>query len=212
MNQGWNVQIKPQTGNSAVMDKNILVQMCYQEPRMVENLPNFYRRIVNIKDCDGKPLFDYNDLDQIVIAAQGPNFPIVTAKAWGASDSKKGEVFHGKNQDEQFEIASMTKVCTAYTAMRILEELDLLEEDKLKNIYLRTSRKAAFMTGTSAYFQTDNRVTIYDCLCGLMLPSGNDAAIILATELGRWLYLTGDKSIKKDHHPSFSNKGKLGIY
>ena len=52
------------------------------------------------------------------------------------------------------------------------------------------------MSGTSAYFQTDNRVTIYDCLCGLMLPSGNDAAIIIATEFGRWLYLTGDKSFK----------------
>lgn len=90
----------------------------------------------------------------------------------------------------------MTKVCTAYTCIRILEELNILDEQHLKSTYLRTSRKAAFMTGTSAYFQTDNRVTIYDCLCGLMLPSGNDAAIIIATEFGRWLYLTGDKSFK----------------
>jgi len=52
---------------------------------------------------------------------------------------------------------------------------------------------------------------MYDCLCALMLPSGNDAAIILATEFGRWLYLTGDKT-KKDLLPLVSNKGKFGIY
>jgi hypothetical protein len=26
-----------------------------------------------------------------------------------------------------------------------------------------------------------------------MLPSGNDAAVILATEFGRWLFFIGDK-------------------
>lgn len=45
-----------------------------------------------------------------------------------------------------------------------------------------------------------------------MLPSGNDAAIVLATEFGRWLYLTGDKTTKKDYFPVFNTKGKLGIY
>ena len=44
-----------------------------------------------------------------------------------------------------------------------------------------------------------------------MLPSGNDAAIVLATEFGRWLFLTGDKN-KKDNLPILSNKGKIGIY
>jgi len=44
-----------------------------------------------------------------------------------------------------------------------------------------------------------------------MLPSGNDAAIILATEFGRWLYLTGDKQ-KKDLLPNISNKGKIGNF
>ena len=45
----------------------------------------------------------------------------------------------------------MTKICTAYTVCRILEELDLGGIEKAKNIYLRVSRKAAFMGGTSAY-------------------------------------------------------------
>lgn len=135
----------------------------------------------------------------------------MSAKAWAISDSKKHEIFHGKNHDVQYEVASMTKVCTAYTVCRIMEELGILNEASLKNIYMRTSKKAAFTGGTSAYLQTDNRITIYDCLCALMLPSGNDAAIILATEFGRWLFLTGDKN-KKDLFPQVSNKGKIGIY
>ena len=93
----------------------------------------------------------------------------------------------------QCEVASMTKVCTAYTVCRVLEEMGIYSLENTKNMYLRTSRKAAFMCGTSAYLQTDNRLTIYDCLHALLLPSGNDASIVLATEIGRWLYLIGDK-------------------
>jgi len=92
-----------------------------------------------------------------------------------------------------------------------MEEIGILDMDNMKNMYLRTSKKAAFMGGTSAYLQTDNRLSIYDCLCGLMLPSGNDAAILLATEFGRFLFLTGDKN-KRDLLPLVSNKGKIGIY
>ena len=87
----------------------------------------------------------------------------------------------------------MTKVCTAYTICRVMEELNILDIETMKNFYLRVSRKAAFIGGTSAYVQTDNRISIYDCLCGLMLPSGNDCAITLATEFGRYLFFINDK-------------------
>ena len=136
--------------------------------------------------------------------------PLVTAKRWAITDKKKGQVFFGKSQDEQVEIASMTKVCTAYTVCRILEELDLMSIDHAKNIYLRVSRKAAFMPGTSAYLQTDNRLSLYDCLCALMLPSGNDAAVVLATEFGRWLFMIGDKT-KDSKVPIIGMKGKINV-
>ena len=87
----------------------------------------------------------------------------------------------------------MTKVCTAYTVCRIMEELGIYSIEQSKNIYLRVSNKAAYMPGTSAYVQTNNRLTIYDCLCAMMLPSGNDAAVVLATEFGRWLFFISDK-------------------
>jgi D-alanyl-D-alanine carboxypeptidase len=105
----------------------------------------------------------------------------------------------------------MTKVCTAYTVCRILEEIGILETQKLKSIYMRVSRKAAFMAGTSAYLQTDNRISIYDGLCALMLPSGNDAAVMFATEIGRWLFLIGDKQ-NKNILPIINTKDKIGNF
>lgn len=81
-----------------------------------------------------------------------------------------------------------------------MEELGIYGIESSKNYFLRVSRKAAYMTGTTAYVQTDNRISIYDCLHALLLPSGNDASIVLASEFGRWLFLIGDKN-KLKHAP-----------
>jgi len=137
--------------------------------------------------------------------------PIITAKKWAISNHKKGLVYTGKGEDEQCEIASMTKICTALTVCKIMEELGIYSIEKSKNIYLRVSRTAAFMIGTSAYVQTDNRLTLYDCLCALMLPSGNDAAIVLATEFGRWLFMIGDKT-NSPTEPLLTYKGKINNF
>jgi D-alanyl-D-alanine carboxypeptidase len=107
----------------------------------------------------------------------------------------------------------MTKVCTAFTVCRIMEEMGIYSIEESKNYYLRVSRKAAFMIGTSAYIQTDNRISIYDCMHALLLPSGNDAAIVLATEFGRWLFCVGDKSKQSQNAKNLSmgNKGRINM-
>lgn len=105
----------------------------------------------------------------------------------------------------------MTKLCTVYTCCRIMDEMGINEIGLAQNIYVRVSKKAAFMGGTSAFLHTDHRLSIYDCFCALMLPSGNDAAIALATEFGRWLFLIGDKQ-RRDVLPHVNMKGKIGIY
>ena len=66
-----------------------------------------------------------------------------------------------------------------------------------KNVYLRVSKKAAFMVGTTAFLRQDQRLSIYDCLHALLLPSGNDAAIVLATAFGKWLYFTNERNLSK---------------
>ena len=44
------------------------------------------------------------------------------------------------------------------------------------------------MGGTTAKIRTGDELSVWDMLHGLMLPSGNDAAICLAENFGEYLY------------------------
>ena len=59
----------------------------------------------------------------------------------------------------------------------------------LKKETHRVSEKASKMPGTSTFLCYSDVLTIYELLHGLMLPSGNDAAVAL----GEW----GGKIIRK---------------
>lgn len=49
----------------------------------------------------------------------------------------------------------------------------------------RVSDEAAEMPGTSAELETGDVLTVENLLYGLLLPSGNDAAVVLAENMGR---------------------------
>jgi D-alanyl-D-alanine carboxypeptidase len=47
--------------------------------------------------------------------------------------------------------------------------------------------------GTTANLEEGMKVSIYDCFCGMMHPSGNDCAMTFCIEFGRWIYLKDNK-------------------
>jgi D-alanyl-D-alanine carboxypeptidase (penicillin-binding protein 5/6) len=49
---------------------------------------------------------------------------------------------------------------------------------------LQVSKNAATVGGTSAKLKTGDVLSIWDLLHGLMLPSGNDAGIVMAEHFG----------------------------
>ena len=63
------------------------------------------------------------------------------------------------------------------------------------------------MVGTVAFLRLDQRINIYDCLHALLLPSGNDAAIVLATAFGKWLYFR-KSSYSKSNNSKSPSKNK----
>ena len=73
-------------------------------------------------------------------------------------------------------MASLTKMMTALVCLDLSKELHL----DIHETYFRVSAKAAGTIGTTANLIEGQRLTIYDLLHGLMLPSGNDAAMCLA--------------------------------
>ena len=66
-----------------------------------------------------------------------------------------------------------------------------MEKYKLNpyTIYVKISSVAASTTGTLAFLKRNDEVRLIDLLHGLMLPSGNDAAIALSEAIGILLYL-----------------------
>ena len=81
-------------------------------------------------------------------------------------------VLAGENEDERLYPASTTKVLTA---LCVLNSLPL---DRV----VAVPKQAAGVEGSSIYLKAGQRITVEDLLYGLMLRSGNDAAVTLALE------------------------------
>jgi D-alanyl-D-alanine carboxypeptidase len=90
----------------------------------------------------------------------------------------------------------MTKIMTAFTCCQIIyQDMAAINLDPRK-IYMRASDYASKMGGTSAYIKVGLRYSLYDLLIGLMLPSGNDAAIVIAENLGRFLIIEKSRNVR----------------
>lgn len=81
-----------------------------------------------------------------------------------------------KHGDDIREMASLTKIMTMLVTIKLCAELKI----EMKDHFFKVSRLAASTIGTSADLTENQRVSILDLLYGLMLPSGNDAAMTLA--------------------------------
>lgn len=77
-------------------------------------------------------------------------------------------------------MASLTKIMTLFACLEICNDYQL-------DFYVQTTEITHLATrigGTTANLQEFDKLTIFDLFHGLMLPSGNDAAISLAIYFG----------------------------
>jgi D-alanyl-D-alanine carboxypeptidase (penicillin-binding protein 5/6) len=105
--------------------------------------------------------------------------PSVSAKAWAIADGKTGKLLWGAKQDEPRVIASITKIMTAW-----LIYLLALEAPAILDEMVLISEKADKTGGSTAGLKKGEKYVVRDLLHGLMLPSGNDAAVALAEHFG----------------------------
>jgi len=82
------------------------------------------------------------------------------------------------------EIASLTKMMTMLCTVRLCSKYKI----NMTKCYFRVTPNAASTRGTSAELESREWATVQDLLHGLMLPSGNDAASVLAENLGACVY------------------------
>lgn len=91
-----------------------------------------------------------------------------------------GTVLYEKDSKTQREIASTTKIMTAVVVLENAELSDVVTVPK----------ECVGVEGTSMYLKENEKVSVFDLLYGLMMQSGNDAAMALA-------YHTGDGDISR---------------
>lgn len=89
-------------------------------------------------------------------------------------DADSGRVLYEQNADARMLIASTTKIMTALVAIR---EGDLADVVTVK-------REATLTEGSSMYLKEGEQLTLETLLYGLMLCSGNDAAVAIADHVG----------------------------
>ncbi|MCY3768279.1 MAG: D-alanyl-D-alanine carboxypeptidase [Gammaproteobacteria bacterium] len=105
-------------------------------------------------------------------------FPEIEAGGWILVDYDTGWILGGHNADNRIEPASLTKLMTSYLVFEALETGALALEDE---VYI--SEKAWRTEGSRMFVQVDTRVSVVELLQGLIIQSGNDAAVALAEHL-----------------------------
>ncbi len=98
----------------------------------------------------------------------------VSARSAILIEQETGRVLYEKDAYTQRRIASITKIMTAIIA---------IESGKM-NETVKISGNAAGTEGSSLYLKEGEKITLENLVYGLMLRSGNDAAVAIAEEVG----------------------------
>jgi D-alanyl-D-alanine carboxypeptidase len=102
------------------------------------------------------------------LAASAP--PAISAKSAVLIEAASGRVIYEYNADEPMQIASTTKILTALVVLEQCSPDDAVE----------VKREWTGIEGSSMYLKPGEKLTVRDLLYGMLLVSGNDAAVALA--------------------------------
>ncbi|MDO7597288.1 MAG: D-alanyl-D-alanine carboxypeptidase [Pseudomonadota bacterium] len=107
-----------------------------------------------------------------------PTAPNIAAKSYILQDFASGRVIAENNPDERLPPASITKLMTAYVVSHELASGNIkLDDDVL------ISEKAWRMVGSRSFIEVNTKVPVEALLRGMIIQSGNDAAVALAEHI-----------------------------
>jgi serine-type D-Ala-D-Ala carboxypeptidase (penicillin-binding protein 5/6) len=108
-----------------------------------------------------------------------PKVPKVTAKSWAIVDGGTGKLLWAEGETVRRNVASLTKIMTAC----IVCDLIKADPDILDDI-VTVPAQSDKVGGTTAELRAGDQIVVRELLYGLLLPSGNDAAVALAEHFG----------------------------
>ena len=101
--------------------------------------------------------------------------PTVNAKGYLLFSMDSGQVLASSNEDALLEPASLTKIMTAHVVFDEIKAGRIGLDDKVL-----ISEKAWKMGGSRMFIEVNKQVSVEELLKGLIIQSGNDAAVALA--------------------------------
>lgn len=107
-----------------------------------------------------------------------PKAPEVGAKSYILQDYASGKVIAALNAEQRLPPASITKLMTAYVVSHELASGNIALEDEVL-----ISEKAWRMVGSRSFIEVNSKVPIEVLLRGMIIQSGNDAAVALAEHI-----------------------------
>ena len=124
---------------------------------------------------DGIDNVEIEGIEEVIeTAAQASQAPKLDSRYAVVLDRQTKAILYGKNELNKTKMASTTKIMTS---LIVIENTDL-------NGMVEVSRKAAGTGGSKLKISAGDKIKVKDLLYGLMLCSGNDAAVALAEYVG----------------------------
>lgn len=133
----------------------------------------FSFNIFSFADDFDSEVFD-DVMDTIEVSSSSNSLDSINSRAYVVIDRNSGVVLCGKNENQKRKMASTTKIMTATV---------VLENANLSDI-VTVSKKAAGTGGSRLGLKVGDKLSVQDLLYGLLLCSGNDAAVALAEFVG----------------------------
>ncbi|HST28209.1 MAG TPA: D-alanyl-D-alanine carboxypeptidase family protein [Rudaea sp.] len=109
-----------------------------------------------------------------------PPPPTLDAKSWVLMDYATGQILAQNNADERVEPASITKMMTGYIISAELAAGKIKLEDPVLISEHAWREGGAGTDGSTTFLKVNSQVPLKDLLYGMIIQSGNDAAIALA--------------------------------
>lgn len=129
----------------------------------------------NVIADDEEDNIDVSKIEEVIqTVSEAVDEPKISSRYAIVLDRNNKTILYGKNEKTKTKMASTTKIMTS---------LIVIENTDLNNI-VEISSKAAGTGGSRLKIKKGDKITVRDLLYGLMLRSGNDAAVALAEYVG----------------------------
>ena len=121
-------------------------------------------------------------LDKIHVLGDRPAPFGLDAKAAIMIDARSGATLYAYNEHDKIQPASLAKLMTFYLTLKALHQ-GRITTDTMVTVSEKAWRLSMNSTVSRMFLQVGQRVSVNDLLYGLMVSSGNDAAVALAEYL-----------------------------